>query len=91
MELDAYKQTVRQTCRDLRRSMPEAERQAADQIIADKALRLPPVSEAALLLCYVSAPLEVSTRTLLDVWLRQGRPLAAPRCLPDSLDRWSFG
>lgn len=89
-ELDACKQSIRQSCRALRQSMPAAEREAADAAIADAVLGLPEVREAGLMLCYLSAALEVSTRALLAAWLRQGRPLAAPRCLPGQSGRMEF-
>lgn len=76
------KQRLREERLAARETLSEQERSVLDDCITQKLLATPEYAEAATVLTYVSVLSEVSTRMFIERALRDGKTLAAPRCLP---------
>lgn len=76
------KQRLREERLAARETLSEQERAALDDCITQKLLATPEYAEAATVLTYVSVSSEVSTRMFIECALRDGKTVAAPRCLP---------
>lgn len=66
----------------LRAGMPAGRKAELDQKILNRVVNLWQYREARLLLVYVSTPIEVDTRRLIERALRDGKQVAVPRCVP---------
>lgn len=76
------KQRLREERLAARETLSEQERARLDDFITQKLLATPEYAEAATVLTYVSVSSEVSTRMFIECALRDGKTVAAPRCLP---------
>ena len=76
------KQRLREERLAAREVLSEQERSVLDDRITQKLLETPEYAEAATVLTYVSVSSEVSTRMFIECALRDGKTVAAPRCLP---------
>ena len=81
VDIRAYKNSLRDKAKAMRRSMdPEAKAQM-DRQITDRICSLYQYREARTLLCYVSKPIEVDTIPLIRRALEDGKQVACPRCV----------
>ncbi len=81
-DIRAYKQALRQRYRDYRTALtPEQQRQMNDRIL-QRVQRLSYYRQCSRLLAYVSTPIEVDTRRLIEAALAAGKQVAVPRCVP---------
>ena len=76
------KQRLREERLAARETLSEQERCVLDDCITQKLLASSEYSEATTVLTYVSVSSEVSTRMFIERALREGKTVAAPRCLP---------
>lgn len=76
------KQRLREERLAAREALSEQERSVLDERITQKLLVTSEYSEATTVLTYVSVSSEVSTRMFIECALRDGKTVAAPRCLP---------
>ena len=76
------KQRLREERLAAREVLSEQERSVLDDRITQKLLATSEYVEATTVLTYVSISSEVSTRKLIERALRDGKTVAAPRCLP---------
>lgn len=72
---------LRKHFKELRASIPAAERAKIDERIAHNVLALPAWQEANLVLPYLSFGAEVETRTLIKAAWSAGKTVALPRCV----------
>lgn len=84
-DIREYKRSLRQKYKEIRLSMSSEEKNYADNEIFLRFTSLASYREAELLLCYVSTPIEVSTRRLLSFSLERGKRVAVPRCVPGTV------
>lgn len=68
----------------LRKQMPFAVREAADNAIAEAVLSHPDYAAAKQIFAYVSMPHEVATGAILDAALRDGKTVGLPVCEPET-------
>lgn len=71
------KAALRKKHRDLRKTAGEAQLKALSQDILKQVMPL--IQEAQVIGVYVSQPLEVDTRELIDICLRQGKTVCVPK------------
>lgn len=76
------KQRLREERLAAREALSEQERSVLDDRITQKLLATSEYVEATTVLTYVSVSSEVSTRMFIECALRDGKTVAAPRCLP---------
>ncbi len=83
-DIRVYKANLRQRYRGYREGLDPVEKDELDRSIFERIIRLRQFHEAPLLLTYVSTPIEVDTRRLIEYAVAQGKQVAVPRCVPDS-------
>ena len=75
------KQALRDRMKDLRLTMPPEDKAAYDEAIRDRFLGRTSYLCSATVLTYVSTPLEVDTRGIIEAALADGKQVACPRCI----------
>ena len=103
-DIRALKMRLREEYRAKRTALTEEEKQRRDTEIAKTVRSLWQYRDNDLLLTYVSTPIEVDTRLIIETALRDGKTVAVPRCVPqtrnmefyrirslDELEQGSFG
>ena len=81
VDIRAYKNSLRDKAKAMRRSMDPEEKAQIDRQITDRICSLYQYREARTLLCYVSKPIEVDTIPLIRRALEDGKQVACPRCV----------
>ncbi len=81
MEWKEEKRKLRQWARSQAQSLEPAWRREADSAIRQHLLGMAELARAKTVLAFMSTALEPDLRPLLEELLRQGKPLALPRCL----------
>ena len=76
------KQRLREERLAARETLSEQERARLDDCITQKLIASSEYADADTVLTYVSVLSEVSTRMFIECALRDGKTVAAPRCLP---------
>lgn len=79
---NSSKSALRKEARAGRAQLPSAYRAKADAAVARLVAGHPLFADAPLILAYCSVEDEVDTRVLIEKALRQGKPVALPRCRP---------
>jgi 5-formyltetrahydrofolate cyclo-ligase len=83
-DIREYKKNLRQRYRDYRTRLQPQVKSRLDEDILSRVTRLNQYANTDLLLVYVSTPIEVDTRRLIEVALADGKRVAVPRCVPDT-------
>lgn len=78
VDIRAYKNSLRDKAKAMRRGMDPEEKAEMDRQIIDRICSLYQYREAQLLLCYVSKPIEVDTIPLIRRALADGKQVACP-------------
>ena len=81
VDIRAYKNSLRDKAKAMRRALDPAEKQRMDRQITERLCSLFQYREADTLLCYVSKPIEVDTLPLIRRALADGKRVACPRCI----------
>lgn len=76
------KTTLRKQFKEIRRSLGEDVRDAADAGIAERVVALPEWRRAQVVLPYLAFGSEVETRGIIEAAWRAGKAVALPRCVP---------
>lgn len=84
IDIRPIKSELRQKYRSLRQSMPQEIKEQKDIAIAAQVRRLWQYQRNAVLLIYVSTPIEVDTFRIIRQALADGKRVAVPRCVPDT-------
>ena len=86
VDIRIVKSKIRNDIKEYRKSLSPRDKEEMDRPILRRITSVPEYQEADLLLCYISTPIEVNTRPLVeDAWRREGLqvlPLEEPM-------RWS--
>ena len=103
-DIRALKMRLREEYRGKRTALTAEEKQRRDGQIAKTVRSLWQYRDNDLLLTYVSTPIEVDTRAIIETALQDGKTVAVPRCVPqtrqmefyrirslDELEKGSFG
>lgn len=83
-DIRAYKTELRNNYKSVRKNMPIIERNAADTAIFERLQSLRSYKYCKTLLCYVSTPIEVDTRRIIEQALEHGKQVAVPYCVPNT-------
>lgn len=83
-DIRPVKTLLRDKYKQQRREMPPDVKAAKDRKIAQRITRLWQYAQNSLLLTYVSTPIEVDTRNIIERALKDGKKVAVPRCVPDT-------
>ena len=81
VDIRAYKNSLRDKAKKMRRDMDQALKAKMDEQIAQRLYGLYQYREADTILCYVSKPIEVNTIPIIEQALRDGKQVACPRCV----------
>lgn len=80
VDIRPIKKKLRLQTREMRSSMSPAIKQTLDRKIKNRLLNLWALRDVDAVLCYVSTPIEVDTRELINALLKMGKRVAVPRC-----------
>ncbi len=83
-DIREYKNRLRQRYRSYRENLSPADKLRLDEDILSRVTRLNQYATATTVLVYVSTPIEVDTRRLIERALADGKQVAVPRCVPNS-------
>lgn len=86
IDIRKYKQELRLKCRERRLGVDADVKKALDNSIAENVKKLKEYRPAKTLLIYMSTPIEVDTRRIIENAWADGKRVAIPRCIPDSRD-----
>ncbi len=86
IDIRKYKTELRLACRQRRGSMDLEKKQVLDGQIAENVKKLKEYRPAKTLLIYMSTPIEVDTRKIIENAWADGKRVAIPRCIPDTRD-----
>lgn len=84
-DIRVYKRMLRENAKQRRAAMAPVDKERKDAAICERVLSLRAYKEAAMLLTYVSTPIEVNTRGLIVRALADGKRVVVPRCVPDTV------
>ena len=85
-DIRPIKAELRDYYKNLRRTMEPKVKKALDEKITDRVTKLWQYKECEVLLTYVSTAIEVDTMQLIAKALKDGKRVAAPRCIPGTCD-----
>ena len=86
LDIRKYKQSIREAQKKHRAEMDKERKASLDRDIAANVRRLNEYSPAKTLLVYVSTPIEVETKLIIENAWADGKKVAVPRCIPDTRD-----
>lgn len=86
IDIRKYKQELRLRCRAIREGMDKEQKAVLDSAVAENVRRLKEYRPAKTILIYVSTPIEVDTKRIIENAWADGKRVAVPRCIPDSRD-----
>ncbi len=86
LDIRKYKQSIRESQKQRRAEMEPNKKRELDLAIADNVRRLREYGPAKTLLIYVSTPIEVDTKLIIERALKDGKRVAVPRCIPNTRD-----
>lgn len=83
-DIRVYKENLRQNCKQKRINMDPETKKKYDDAIFKKLISLRSFQQCEMVYTYVSTPIEVDTRKLIKYCFEIGKPVAVPRCIPDT-------
>lgn len=86
LNIKEYKQELRKSCREKRENLSPEIKRDMDLKIAVNIRKLKEYSPARTLLIYMSTPMEVDTRKIIENAWADGKKVAVPRCIPGTRD-----
>lgn len=75
------KKELRNNFKKIRIEMTPQIKKQKDEIILNRILDLPEYQKADTLICFVSTDIEVETKLLLKIALKEGKRVAVPKCI----------
>ncbi len=86
LDIRKYKQSIRESSKRRRAEMDPELKKRLDLNIAANVRALREYRPAKTLLVYVSTPIEVDTKTIIENAWADGKRVAVPRCIPNTRD-----
>lgn len=86
LDIRKYKQSIRESQKKRRAEMDKDKKAELDRDVAANVRRLNEYPHAKTLLIYVSTPIEVDTKLIIENAWADGKKVAVPRCIPDTRD-----
>lgn len=80
LDIRPVKAKLRSDLKKKRMAMPSSKKNLLDRKIQNRLMNLWAFREASAILTYVSTPIEVDTRYLIDCALKSGKTVAVPKC-----------
>ena len=84
IDIRQYKQSIREESRKRRTEMDGERRRERDEKIANNVRRLHQYPPSSTLLIYVSTPIEIDTKKIIENAWADGKKVAVPRCIPET-------
>ena len=84
IDIRQYKQSIREESRKRRTEMGAERRRERDEKIAQNVRRLHQYAPSGTLLIYVSTPIEIDTKKIIENAWADGKRVAVPRCIPET-------
>lgn len=84
LDIRKYKQDIREKSRERRKNTPPDVRAEQDRKISENVRRLHQYNPCSTLLIYMSTPIEVDTKRIIENAWADGKRVAVPRCIPDT-------
>lgn len=84
-DLREYKNQLRSRAKELRRGLSVREKKAMDTAVLKRIISSPAYRQCRTLLTYVSTDIEVDTRALIEYAVSDGKRVAVPKCIPNSV------
>lgn len=84
LEIRNHKIELRAKLKQERREMDPAQKQLMDKNISENVRKLHQYKRSTTLLCYVSTPIEVDTRRIIENAWQDGKKVAVPRCITET-------
>lgn len=84
LDIRPVKARLRSDLKKKRLSMPQIKKSIMDRKIQNRLMNLWAFREAALILTYVSTPIEVDTHYMIETALKSGKTVAVPKCQEES-------
>ena len=81
VDIRIVKSKIRNDIKEYRKSLSPRDKEEMVRSILRRITSVPEYQEADLLLCYISTPIEVNTRPLVEDAWRRGKRVAAPYCI----------
>ncbi len=82
--INQEKARLRLKYKELRKSIPQAEKTELDLAVADRFLNLSEYKNAETVFAFVSKDIEVNTKAIISDALKNGKKAAVPLCNPDN-------
>lgn len=84
LDIRKYKQDIREKSRTRRQNTPPQIREEQDRRISENVRRLHQYTPCDTILIYMSTPIEVDTKRIIENAWADGKRVAVPRCIPDT-------
>ena len=84
VDVRPHKTALRERYKKMRREMDEHSKMKADRLIAERLFKTWQYRENDILFTYVSLPIEVDTKKIIEVALKDGKKVAVPRCIKNT-------
>ena len=84
MDIREYKKSLRNKVKKFRRNLDPCYKEKMDNRIADIFLNSQLYKNSTTVLCYVSTPIEVNTKKIIETALSEGKAVAVPRCIKNT-------
>lgn len=84
IDIRKYKQDIRKAARERRQRMLPEVRAEMDAKIAENVRKLYQYNSCGTILVYVSTPIEIDTRGIIENAWADGKKVAVPRCIPET-------
>lgn len=86
IDIRKIKQEFRARSKQYRESLSKNEKQVLESEILERVLELTEIKNAKTVLCYVSTPIEVDTKKLIEKLILLGKAVAVPKCIDGTRD-----
>ncbi len=84
IDLREYKSKLRESTKARRRNLTPEQKQLLDSGVLANVKRMREYKRCETLYIYVSTPIEVDTRKIIDTAIADGKRVAVPRCIPET-------
>lgn len=84
IDLREYKSKLRESTKARRRNLTPEQKQLLDNGVLANVKRMREYKRCETLYIYVSTPIEVDTRKIIDTAIADGKRVAVPRCIPET-------
>lgn len=84
LDIREYKQKIRDEVKKQRRELLPEEKQRLDSGVLANVRKMREYKSCSTVFVYVSTPIEVDTKCIIEMAWRDGKRVAVPRCIPET-------